>query len=283
MVGGLGNQLFEYAMARALSISNSQKLYLNASNYRIDNLRKFELGFFNIEAYVIMEKRFIADPFGWIILFIAKHIFTLTKLSVIEMQSYGLQDVSGIKYARGFWQNKEYFKDIEDVLKNELTINTDRLPEISRKKYFELKGIIEKTNSVAIHIRRTDYLSQSNDFCVLDISYYSKAISYVIQHVHDPIFYVFSDDISWCKKQDNLFGQLDVVYIDDNVDYSDIVDFALMECCNHFIIANSTYSWWASFLGKHSSKLIVSPKCWVQDVEKNEIITHALLEGVVLL
>ena len=117
---------------------------------------------------------------------------------------------------------------------------------------------IKENNSVSLHVRRGDYLNLKN-INVLDVGYYKKAVEYVRKIVEKPTFFIFSDDLEWCK---NSLGFLDdCIYVDYT--QTEIEDLKLMSVCRHNIIANSSFSWWGAWLNKNPSKTVIAPKGWL--------------------
>jgi hypothetical protein len=163
----------------------------------------------------------------------------------------------------GYWQNELYFKDLRSVLLQELTpavplnrVETDYLLQM------------RFPGSVSIHVRRGDYLNIKN-IGVLDVDYYKNAINYIVDRVKDPRFFIFSDDMNWCKVNFNFLKQ--PIYVSET--RNEIVDLQLMSSCNHNIIANSSFSWWGAWLNQNPNKIVVAPKGWrLDDPGSNNII-----------
>ena len=127
---------------------------------------------------------------------------------------------------------------------------------------------IKKTNSVSLHVRRGDYLNLKN-IGVLDVDYYTKAVEYIRKNVENPTFYIFSDDLEWCK---NSLGFLDdFIFVDRT--QTEIGDLKLMSFCRHNIIANSSFSWWSAWLNQNPKKIVIAPKGWLlNDPGSNKVI-----------
>ena len=125
---------------------------------------------------------------------------------------------------------------------------------------------IEKTNTVSIHIRRGDYLKdkQRNNIC--NVEYYKLAIEKIKTYIEHPSFFVFSDDINWCKEN---FQNEEFNFIDWNTGNNSFIDMQLMSNCKHNIIANSSFSWWAAWLNINSNKIIIGPMYWFDNITSN--------------
>ena len=164
-----------------------------------------------------------------------------------------------------------------------LTWGTDYKEKLNDMQV-ELIKEIRKKNSVAIHIRRGDYLDVENInlFYKITKTYYLSALDYLKKNLNDKMdIYIFSDDIEWCKTE---YGDLEGAhFIDSTISDSHLVDFEIMRNCKYFIIANSTFSWWASWLSEYSNKIVIAPEKWYCDEEKNEKLKAALLADVIVM
>ncbi len=257
--GGLGNQLFQYAVGRALSLHHKVPLKLDLTvfeNYKLHN--GYRLDQFAIQADIAAENDIINLKGGNNVLFSA-----LRKASLFKRKSYFKEKRSSYFDARvfknnfvyldGYWQNELYFSNIRELLLRELSpINS--MNDLGCD-YLES---INKSNSVSLHVRRGDYLNLKN-INVLDVDYYMKASEYIRKNVEKPTFFIFSDDLDWCKKS---LGFLDgSIYIDRT--QTEIDDLKLMSFCRHNIIANSSFSWWGAWLNQNPRKTVIAPKDWM--------------------
>uniref|UniRef100_UPI0028D46783 alpha-1,2-fucosyltransferase n=1 Tax=Alloprevotella tannerae TaxID=76122 RepID=UPI0028D46783 len=153
---------------------------------------------------------------------------------------------------RGYWQSEKYFKDYGAEI---VSMLTPTYPMTA--SFLELKKQIKSTNSVAVHVRRGDYVALG--ICLSDV-YYREALLRICQKVIDPVFYVFSDDMEYAKQLFAKFVSEQVVPVCYEGHNSTIEDFLLMKSCKHNIIANSSYSWWAAWANVHEDKIVVAPK-----------------------
>ncbi|MDE6031079.1 MAG: alpha-1,2-fucosyltransferase, partial [Oscillospiraceae bacterium] len=164
------------------------------------------------------------------------------------------------KYVYGAFQTNKYFKNVDpETIKQLLTVSVK--PSIENQKMLDH---ISSTNSVCVHIRRGDYIN--NDFYnylnICNAQYYSDAIDYMESHLDNPTYFVFSNDESELKwiKENYTFLRPNTIFVNlNNCDYEEL---RLMYNCRHFIISNSTFSWWASYLGKEKNKIVVAPSIW---------------------
>lgn len=171
-------------------------------------------------------------------------------------------------YFYGFFQSHRYFEDIKEEVNKIYTF-----PDIEEydQKNFEILKKIRANESVSIHIRRNDYLA--NDlFKVLDINYYEDAFNFIKDKLENKelSFFVFSDDISWCKENLDFLKKEKVFYIDWNKKENSYKDMQLMSECHHNIIPNSTFSWWGGYLNKNINKIVIAPKYWFKGVKTTE-------------
>ena len=177
-------------------------------------------------------------------------------------------DLTGNFYLDGNWQSEKYFGKHADVIKKDLRILTSPSPE--NKKWGEF---ISQNNCVCLHVRRGDYVTDSiakQHVGTCSIDYYNRAIEYVADRVNDPVFIVFSDDIPWARAHIPICSP--VYYMTHNNGDTDYEDLRLMSLCNHFITANSSFSWWGAWLGDYEDKIVVCPERWYNDGMKNNII-----------
>lgn len=274
--GGLGNQLFQYAFARSLSIIYGADVKLDGSNYRRDKKRNYVLDRYNIK--INRLNRF--DELLSDLRFKLNKKFGLGIAPAMESNTFEYLQINDVKsnYYVGSWQNVKYFDFYKSILMQELKCKK------SEDKFEEnLIEEIQSCNAVACHVRRGDYLEPDNVKVYISVSmdYYNSAIKLMESRVEDPIFYIFSDDIDWCR---NSFNNDNVVFVNSTGEMDDISEFELMRYCKHFIIANSTFSWWAAYLSENTESIKVAPSKWfVTNEGANERLHAALLEGYITL
>ena len=160
-------------------------------------------------------------------------------------------------YMYGYYQSEKYFKEIANIIRKDFTFS--KPVDIINQKLINQIG---NTESVSIHIRRGDYLNIPNTQNICSISYYKKAINLILKNISNPQFYIFSNDINWCKQHLQIDN---AVFISNNIGKNSFIDMQLMSCCKHNIIANSTFSWWGAWLNNNPNKIIISPNKWMND------------------
>ena len=261
--GGLGNQMFQYAFARSLNLKYpTSKLYLEYSLLNQERSRKLGLIHYKIskELFVCDNNifRFNNPIYNWILFKFSSTPYYFER-KVSDFDSH----ISSIRHGifDGYWQSPRYFDKYKAILSEEFTpLKLDR--DISKQC-----DKIENCNSVAVHIRRTDYLQKSNKSIYANCSkkYYSNCIKFICKVLEKPEFFVFSDDYNWVKKN-QIFDGLNYNFV-SNKDFEDIF---LMSKCKHFIIANSTFSWWGAYLGEKPNSIILAPTNWFNPKFKSQ-------------
>jgi hypothetical protein len=177
-------------------------------------------------------------------------------------------DLVGNLYLDGNWQSEKYFDKYAVVIKNDLRVLTSPSPENIKWGEF-----ISKHNTICLHVRRGDYVTDSvarQHVGTCSIDYYNRAINYIVDRVDNPAFIVFSDDILWTREHIPIC--FPAYYMTHNNGETDYEDLRLMSLCNHFITANSSFSWWGAWLGDYEDKIVVCPERWYNDGTKNNII-----------
>jgi hypothetical protein len=282
--GGMGNQMFEYAHGLALAKKHHTDLVVDITylNDRFPRTRKFVYRHYELDAFTTSPRftalsnvsRAVPVPGVW---------------TGLDFCMVGIRNLLGArKYIRekknwsfdpsvtgagsdvclwGFWQSERYFADAKEEVARAFTFS-DALPPAAETL---AEGIRRHTASVSLSVRRGDYVNAANAkiFGGTDLNYYHDAIAYIVSRVPEPHFYVFSDDIAWCRE--NVTPSFLVTYVPADIDGRSVMQ--LSSLCKHHIIANSTFSWWAAWLNKNPNKIVVAPKRWSADSrEENDIV-----------
>lgn len=279
--GGIGNQLFQYAFIRSLALKLKRKFVLDLSWYRdfekyedtknpnSATKREFILNNFNIKEnylspiYLSISHRLKKYP--QISNLPLLKYFRYTTINEDEFELNKIPNNGNI-YLRGYWQNLRLFTEFSDLIKNEFTLKE----KLSNESQLFLNKI-NTVNGISIHIRRGDLLSRPvavKDQPYSSDEYYYEGIEKIKERESNPELFIFSDDIEWVENNVNF--DLPATYI--NSKGPDHEHFYLMSCCNHNIITNSTFSWWAAWLNKYERKIVISPKWWYRDPEINSKI-----------
>lgn len=175
---------------------------------------------------------------------------------------------SGTNIINGYFQSEKYFKDSESKIREMFKIKPEIISSVYEKNY----SLLERKNTVAVHLRRGDYLSLPNHHPVMDLNYFMKAMK---KFPKDSIFLVFSDDTEWCKN--NFPGIGEKFFIIEG--QSDVEDFAMMTMCTHNCIANSSFSWWAAWLNESDGKVVVAPEKWFGSMYSHNNTDDLYCEG----
>lgn len=272
LCGGLGNQMFQYAAARRLSLVNDAPLKLDLSWFsnvpRGDTPRQYELHCFNTIQDVASPLEIDAlrgvDIGRWpkvVKRFLKTSGLLMKQTSVREKYYHFDPEILGLRgdvYLEGYWQSARYFADTEDAIRHDFTFRTAPDPV-----NHEIGNAIMGTEAVSLHVRRGDYVtstpeSQQHGSCSL--SYYKKAIAEMTARLQHPHFFVFSDDSAWVKE--HMDFDAPKTYIDHNGLLKGNEDLRLMSLCRHHIIANSSFSWWGAWLSSHPEKIVIAPHKW---------------------
>ncbi|ENM5934579.1 alpha-1,2-fucosyltransferase [Vibrio mimicus] len=260
IIGGLGNQMFQYALARSIELQTNTEVKLDLQGFDTYQLHNgYRLNCFNI-AEKIATKSEVEKYIGsnnYFYRAIRRFCPSLLKMFQTE-KNHTKYDGSLFElkraYLDGYWHNGKYFEPVREQLLKEFTIKG----ELS-KGVRELRTRIVSSQSVSIHVRRGDFLKHP-DVGVLDIDYYKRAVECILSNVESPEFYMFSDDIEWCIEHLNFIENCH--FVDSTIDELD--DLMLMSSCKHNIIANSTFSWWGAWLNSNHNKIVVCPKVWMK-------------------
>jgi hypothetical protein len=268
--GGLGNQLFQYAVARAISVAENKRLLFDTGYFNLDYKRQYMLDRFHIPQRFIGGKesmllRFSLDPRRQILRRLAKTVAPGFVFNVIHDRECGFQpDVFGHReslWLEGYWQSETYFQNATEVVTRELRPGAPVTGPASA-----MLEDIQRSLSVCVHVRRGDYaadpeVNRIHGLCQPE--YYDRAARYILSLLCDPVFFVFSDDFAWVRQNIRLPGKC--ILADFGGSQSDLCDFELMRACKHFVLANSSFSWWAAWLAESPNKIAVAPQKWFAD------------------
>jgi hypothetical protein len=262
--GGLGNQLFQYSVGRSLAQRNGCRLQLDTRHFDENSAFRYGLGNFNIEAVVGTSRTLPPTKQDglqyWKWRYFSKR-HRMIREQGLSFDSCVLEQTGSI-YLRGYWQSDKYFAQIASQIRSELTL-TD--PPMGQNA--ELLDQIRSSPSIAVHVRRGDYVSnpQANKFHgTLPPEYFRRGLQQIAQRIQGyPTIYIFSDDYQWAQK--NIHTDYQTVFVHHNDGYSAHEDLRLMSACQHQVISNSTFSWWAAWLNPNPDKQVIAPAQWFAD------------------
>ncbi len=266
LIGGLGNQLFQYALGRTIAASRSTTLKLDITDYETYKVQAYALHHFNvIESFATRDEIRRLRGGGWMAKRLSRR---LHRLIPFRKDSYVLEkgfafDPEVLKspddvYLEGYWQSEKYFASTEGLLRREFTIRQS----LSGRNQ-EMAARIAGCNTVSLHVRRGDYVSNPNasrvhGLCGAD--YYQAAVRRIAEIVPQPHLFVFSDDPEWAARNLHLDHPMTIVTGNDT--QRDYEDLHLMSLCRHHIVANSSFSWWGAWLDTNPDKIVIVPARW---------------------
>jgi hypothetical protein len=262
--GGLGNQMFQYALGRKMSLKNKDIFKLDLSVYTPDNNRVYELKHFNIIENISSNTEIskIKFPVG----FISKIITTFKKriLRIFNVKFHPrILDKKGNIYLDGFWQSEKYFDDISNTLRQDFKLRR----KMGHAAEIMSNNIEKASISVSVHIRRGDYVhntATNRHHGTCPPEYYERAFAVLAKKLSEIDsgeihLFVFSDDIVWVRK--NISFPYPTTFV-SNPATPNHEELVLMSKCIYHIIANSSFSWWAAWLDPNPQKIVIAPAKW---------------------
>lgn len=272
--GGLGNQMFQYAAARKLQLETGEKIFCNLYAFEADKQRKYALQHFQAHHNLFFlpkrEQKRQGIRKEILIRIFYKLGFMRGKAGFEKLSKWGLAvsfdiyayyplPIKKNMYLKGNFQSWKYFAGIRKQLIQDFSCEEE--PDAKNK---DMLNRIRGSESVCVHIRRGDYITNRKDEKFLNIcgkEYYQTAIDKMKQQLEKPVFFIFSnthEDLIWVREHFELPEH--VVYADmGNSDYQEL---RLMSACRNFIISNSTFSWWAQYLSENAEKIVIAPGKW---------------------
>jgi hypothetical protein len=271
IIGGLGNQLFQYALGRHLAEIHNTSLALDITGYETYKLHSYSLWAFNIRenfaspeetASLTVRKQRVMERLS------ARLLHRRPKLAPTHIREERSQhyrfnpDILSLPdgvYLDGYWQTEKYFIDIAGIIRREASV---KFSQIGKDK--EIAQVIDSVESVSLHIRRGDYVSNPKTHHArgtCDLNHYFRCVEQLCRRVTNPHFFIFTDDPQWAR--DNLNLSYPTTFVDHNNADKNYEDLRLMSQCKHHIIANSSFSWWAAWLNPREDKMVFAPKRWL--------------------
>jgi len=278
LLGGLGNQMFQYAFGRSLALKNNSTLKVDTQillDHRPgvhDVNRNYDLDIFKLEvskASIAETWKYHSHAMNWMM----KSIHVVNKALVgnnVYSEPYfqfseEASRLTGNIYLKGLWQSYRYFDDYADIIKQDFVFSNPLDANASA-----LAKSIRNERSVCLNVRRTDYVNNKNTADILSfvgLEYYENAVACLNERISGLSYYIFSDDIEWCKTHFD-FIKSDKVFVDYNYAGPKFSFYLqLMIACQYFIIPNSTFAWWAAWLSDSPDKIVIIPKKWFNDAE----------------
>jgi len=270
--GGLGNQLFQYAAGRQLAFEHQTECIVDLrfydNNYRAEFsrpplLERMGLRFKHRDFAVNGNRNSLLRRIKRKLLLLKYHSHQHMDLkfdpTILKLPNWTL--------LMGLYQSENYFRGVADELRQQLALE----PLLAGVPQSLITGV-QHEQSVALHIRRTDYLDESRFMLVNLERYYRDSIAFMQQQLSQPHFYIFSDDIQWCRDFSPVqsLGQSKTLVELENSLIQPERELALMASCKHQIIANSTFSWWGAWLNSNPDKKVTYPKLWFAGIQTDQ-------------
>lgn len=299
MSGGLGNQMFQYALYLKLRSMGKEVKFDDINEYRGEDARPIVLAVFGIDYPRATWDEITAFTDGSMELKkrIRRNLFGRKAVEYEEKGFFDPQVLSfDSMYLRGAFQSERYFEDIRDEVRS-----TYQFPELEemhlpQKHYNNTKSCldrIEGCEAVALHMYRGD--SRNNEELYDGIcteKYYEGAVRYIQERYPEAVFFIFSNEPKWVKNwvislmKSQITGDMSrqeiknlenrFVMVETNSEYTGYLDMFLMSRCRHNIISNSSFSWWGAWLNENPGKLICAPSRWINGVEGDEVYTKGM-------
>ncbi len=269
LLGGLGNQLFQYAAGRALAISQHSTLKLDVSSFnRGTHHQGFQLPDIFRGSFQTVTQAEVDVVLGWRSSSHLRYFFSQPIRRLLSGPNYvaephfqywpGIWQVGPNAYLSGYWQSARYFADCASQIRDELAF---KLKLTGRNAM--LADQIRQCNAVSVHVRRGDYVNNTRAAAhhgACSVAYYRDAVQRMVRDAGPAEFYIFSDDPQWVLE--NIQVDVPCVYVDHNRGSVSYCDMQLMSLCKHHIIANSSFSWWGAWLNPSTSKIVIAPQNW---------------------
>lgn len=277
ILGGLGNQMFVYAMYLALrTVHPNEDIFLSRRSYKGYPLHNgYELDrIFCVDApeASLTQLSRVAYPFfnykTWQLMrhFLPTRQHMVSGTTQIPFD-YGEVTRDDDAFYDGYWQNEKNFLPIRDKV-----IKAYTFPKFQDERNARLAEKLKMTRAVSCHVRRGDYLNDPV-YGVCSNDYYANAIAELENMVAPEMYCIFSDDIAWCKDNiSSMIGDKEIVFVDWNKGKDSFRDMQLMSMCHYNIIANSSFSWWGAWLNNHKDKVILAPEKWMNKPLVNDPI-----------
>lgn len=276
--GGLANQMFQYAFYKTIAEINNYNLIIDLNFWNKDSNKliqwnvdpkktkfsTFQLAVFNIDLNIKSKYDAIdlyKKKYPFYDTFLLRKIYNQIekikpyhkKIFILQKSKFYDEKLLKIKsnsHVTGFFQHHQYL----DLNRNAILKCFQLKKEFHVIDFLKLKNKFLNCNSVALHVRRGDYVSLGHS---CSANYYNSAISYIDSKFKNPFYYIFSDDINWCKE--NLYFKTKPNFIDDKYNLEDYHELMLMKYCKHNIISNSSFSWWGAWLNENPEKIVIYP------------------------
>lgn len=277
--GGLGNQMFQYAFAKMIEKATGEVVKIDYSAYadlkndvvRVPRIKKFNLSLEDATQHDINKMCFLkhignSQSFTYKLGIYAEKTLNKKYFWEPDRSHREIDKLIDYNFFDGYWQSYKYVDEVFEHLKREF-VPKDPISSQTQQAITD----VTNENSVFVGVRRGDYGEEIGHYGSFSSDYYQKAMKYIDDRVENPVYYIFSNDIPWCKE--NLdFGNRNVIYREPSEQVDDFEELVLMSSCKHAIIVNSTYNWWGARLINNHQKIVCCPQKWFFDDKPISII-----------
>jgi hypothetical protein len=268
--GGLGNQMFQYAAGRSLGVRLGVPIILDMSWFAGQAERRYALAPFGVEAEACLQFPLLPSSLQAITSRLSRRYFSrIMGVPVWRERCFNytidFDNISEPVYLDGYWQSERYFRDIRALLVKEFSLR-QALPASCKKLLSEIRGC----DAICVHVRRGDYISNpiaAKVHGTCTVPYYTAGVEELCEGLKQPHCYVFSDDPEWVRSSLSFNCPMTVVDLNGSNDAH--LDLVLMASCKHFLIANSSLSWWGAWLGVGAEKKVIAPTRWFLGSDKD--------------
>ena len=300
MSGGIGNQMFQYALYLKLRSLGKEVKFDDVTEYALDNARPVMLWVFGIDYPKVTREELveITDSSMDLGSRLRRKVFGRKSGEYHEKSPDYDEDVLKKEnaYLCGCFQSERYFKDIEDTVREAFRFRAVAAPEGMGEMVKEYERQIMNSVAVSVHVRRGDYLDAAQVYGgICTEAYYDGAVAYMLERYPEARFFVFSNDgkwaEEWCGRKERELGreekaQKRFVAVKGTTEENGYIDMMLMSKCRHHVIANSSFSWWGAWLNPAGDKCVVAPERWLNTCECRDVFTEGMVrvnaEGVLL-
>ena len=277
--GGLGNQMFQYAYAKVLQKTTKEEIFLDYTafdsldndNVRVPRIKKFCITLPSasneqIDRICKIKHRGNSQALLYRVGILVEKKINKEYFFEPNRAYIAPERVINYKYYDGYWQSWRYVEEVRSEIEKEYVPNYT-LSNQTRETQKKLKN----ENSVFVGVRRGDYTKEVQHYGYFGTQYYRTAMEYISEQIDNPQFYVFSNDIAWCK-QNIDWSNYNVKFREQEEQVDDFEELILMNSCKHAIIVNSSYHWWGAYLNSDSEKIVCCPEKWWFDDKPIDII-----------
>lgn len=291
MTGGLGNQMFQYALYLRLCSMGREVKFDDVTEYELENARPIMLWAFDISYPRASREEInkITDGSMKLSHRIRRKLSGRRSLEYSE-ESY---DYDGQvlerdpAYLTGYFQSEKYFTEIQGQVRRAFTFSDkiwDGLEGETKRRVRDCLERIRGCESVSVHIRRGDYLEKDEIYGgICTEEYYREAFRRILKRFPQAVFFVFSNDEHWVREwipglcQDMNLEKDRFITVEGTTEETGYLDLFLMSRCRNHIIANSSFSWWGAWLGENPDKMVLAPAVWVRNCKQKDIYTDRMI------